>query len=114
MQKSMQGLEELARQSRVNYTTVKDTVYYDYFLNMASAEEELYQKWKELSLNGTDNPAKYRVWDYPIREQYTHVLQGTNLVKMEIFLLLRILREIEFQLSMILDPWTQQMLDLNL
>ena len=42
----------------------------------ASAEEELYQKWKELSLNGSDNPAKYRVWDYPIREQYTHILQG--------------------------------------
>ena len=102
MQTQLQGLEELARQSRINYTTVVDTVYYDYFANMvcirllidfklkckinvfkfffftpqASAEEELYQKWKELSLNGSDNPAKYRVWDYPIREQYTHILQG--------------------------------------
>ena len=46
------------------------------FTLQASAEEELYQKWKELSLNGSDNPAKYRVWDYPIREQYTHILQG--------------------------------------
>ena len=27
-------------------------------------------------MNGSDNPAKYRVWDYPIREQYTHILQG--------------------------------------
>ena len=79
MQTKLQGLEALARQSRINYTTVMDTVYYDYFFNMASAEEELYQKWKELSLNGSDNPAKYRVWDYPIREQYTHILQGTFL-----------------------------------
>ena len=53
----------------------------------ASAEEELYQKWKELSLNGSDNPAKYRVWDYPIREQYTHILQG-NILYVHIFSLL--------------------------
>ncbi len=75
MQTTIQNLEELARQSRINYTVVKDTAYYEYFSNMASAEEELYQKWKELTLNGSDNPAKYRVWDYPIREQYTHILQ---------------------------------------
>lgn len=75
MQTTIQSLEELARQSRINYTVVKDTAYMEYFVNMASAEEELYQKWKELTLNGSDNPAKYRVWDYPIREQYTHVLQ---------------------------------------
>ena len=75
MQTNLEGLEEMAKQSRINYTTVKDTVYFEYFENMANAEEELYQKWKELSLNGSDNPAKYRVWDYPIREQYTHILQ---------------------------------------
>ena len=34
MQTQLQGLEELARQSRINYTTVVDTVYYDYFANM--------------------------------------------------------------------------------
>ena len=67
MQTQLQSLEELAKQSRINYTVVKDTVYYDYFVNMAGAEEELYQKWKEISLNASENPAKYRVWDYPIR-----------------------------------------------
>ena len=61
MQTTLQSLEELAKQSRINYTVVKDTVYYDYFVNMAGAEEELYQKWKELSLNGSENPAKYRI-----------------------------------------------------
>ena len=58
-----------------------------FFIFQASAEEELYQKWKELSLNGSDNPAKYRVWDYPIREQYTHILQG-NILYVHIFSLL--------------------------
>ena len=78
MQTQISGLEELAKQSRINYTVVKDTVYYDYFENMANAEEELYQKWKEISLKDSDDAAKYRVWDYPIREQYTHVL---NVIK---------------------------------
>lgn len=44
MQTDLQGLEELAKQSRINYTVVRDTVYYDYFANMAGAEEMLYQK----------------------------------------------------------------------
>ena len=76
---------------------------------MAGAEEELYKKWKEITLNSTgsdqvriylmlsnygikiDNfftpspicsnkfvlliKAKYRVWDYPVKEQYTHILR---------------------------------------
>ena len=30
--------------------------------------------WKELTLNSTTDQSKYRVWDYPIKEQYTHIL----------------------------------------
>lgn len=75
MQSTVQNLEELARQSRINYTVVENTTYMEYFVNMAGAEEELYHKWKELTLNNSGNPAKYRVWDYPIREQYTHILK---------------------------------------
>ena len=84
MQTTVQSLEELARQSKINYTVVDNTVYMEYFQNMAGAEEELYHKWKELTLNSSGNPAKYRVWDYPIREQYTHILsviQETQPVK---------------------------------
>ena len=77
---------------------VEDSAYKEYFVNMAGAEEELYNKWKELTLNNSGNPSKYRydfclqnlaclynlptidylsyrVWDYPIREQYTHVMR---------------------------------------
>ena len=81
MQTDLQGLEELAKQSRINYTVVRDTVYYDYFANMAGAEEMLYQKWKELSLNASEDAAKFRVWDYPIKEQWTqiyHAIQETG------------------------------------
>jgi len=47
----------------------------EYFVNMAGAEDELYKKWKEITLNSTSDQTKYRVWDYPVREQYTHLLK---------------------------------------
>ena len=78
MQTTVQSLDELARQSRINYTTVSDSPYLEYFKNMAGAEEELYRKWKEITLNSSSDQSKYRVWDYPVREQYTHILKVIN------------------------------------
>ena len=37
------SLEELAQQSKINYTVVEDSPYYEYFKNMAGAEEDLYK-----------------------------------------------------------------------
>lgn len=34
--------------------------------------------WKELTLNASTDDTRYRVWDYPIREQYGHVLLAIN------------------------------------
>lgn len=78
MQTTVQSLEELARQSRINYTVVANSPYMEYFVNMASAEDELYRKWKEITLNSTADQTRYRVWDYPVREQYTHILKVIN------------------------------------
>ena len=75
MQTTVQSLEELARQSRINYTVVAGSPYMEYFKNMAGAEDELYKKWKEITLNSTSDQTQYRVWDYPVREQYTHILK---------------------------------------
>ena len=36
---------------RINYTVVQGSPYLEYFQNMASAEDELYNKWKEITLN---------------------------------------------------------------
>ena len=69
------GLEELAQQSKINYTVVANSPYYEYFDNMASAEEDLYRVWKELTLSSNADQSKYRVWDYPIKEQYTHIFK---------------------------------------
>ena len=51
MQTTVQSLEELAKQSRINYSVVANSPYMEYFKNMAGAEEELYKKWKEITLN---------------------------------------------------------------
>ncbi|XP_071539870.1 ionotropic receptor 25a [Panulirus ornatus] len=75
MQTPVSSLDELAGQSKINYTVLQSTATYQYFSNMAAAEEELYRVWKELTLNSTSDQSKYRVWDYPIKEQYTHILQ---------------------------------------
>ena len=75
MQTTVQSLEELAKQSKINYSVVADSPYMEYFQNMAGAEEELYKKWKEITLNSSSDQSKYRVWDYPVREQYTHILK---------------------------------------
>jgi len=75
MQTTVQSLEELARQSRINYTTTNNSPYLEYFKNMAGAEDELYRKWKEITLNRSSDQSKYRVWDYPVKEQYTHILK---------------------------------------
>ena len=40
---NFQSLEELAQQSKINYTVVADSPYYEYFKNMAGAEEDLYK-----------------------------------------------------------------------
>ncbi|XP_071455793.1 ionotropic receptor 25a-like [Hetaerina americana] len=74
MQSPVQSLDQLARQSRIHYTVVKNSTTHQYFKNMKNAEETLYRVWKELTLNNTNDLSRYRVWDYPIKEQYGHIL----------------------------------------
>ena len=35
--------------------------------------------WKELTLSSNADQSRYRVWDYPIKEQYTHIFKTINL-----------------------------------
>jgi ionotropic glutamate receptor len=43
LQSPVQSLEQLARQSRINYTVLDNSTIHQYFKNMKSAEEKLYQ-----------------------------------------------------------------------
>ncbi|XP_072943228.1 uncharacterized protein Ir8a [Epargyreus clarus] len=78
MQTPVSTLEQLARQSRINYTVVEGSSIHQFFINMKFAEDTLYRVWKEITLNATSDQAQYRVWDYPIREQYGHILLAIN------------------------------------
>lgn len=78
MQTPVQSLDQLARQSRINYTVVESSDTHKYFINMKFAEDTLYRMWKELTLNSTTDQTQYRVWDYPIKEQYGHILLAIN------------------------------------
>ncbi|XP_064555995.1 uncharacterized protein Ir8a [Drosophila montana] len=78
MQTPVQSLEQLARQSRINYTVVKDSDTHHFFMNMKFAEDTLYRLWKELALNASRDFRKFRIWDYPIKEQYGHILLAIN------------------------------------
>ena len=56
METQVAGLEELSQQSKINYTVVEGSSYYEYFKNQASAEKDLYEKWKDMTLSRLVNP----------------------------------------------------------
>ncbi|XP_033150369.1 LOW QUALITY PROTEIN: ionotropic receptor 25a [Drosophila busckii] len=78
MQTPVQSLDQLARQSRINYTVIKGSDTHQYFMNMKFAEDTLYRMWKELALNASKDFSRFRIWDYPIKEQYGHILLAIN------------------------------------
>lgn len=75
-QNTVKSLEELNRQSKITYTVLRDSPYLEYFQvtpppphqgvgapilwlqNMKSAEEDLYSKWKEMTLNSGGEDTK--------------------------------------------------------
>lgn len=81
MQTPVQSLEQLSRQSRIKYTVVKNSDTHDYFKNMKNAEDVLYQMWRNLTLSSGNDQAQYRVWDYPIKEQYINILSAIESAK---------------------------------
>lgn len=44
----------------------------------SSSTRGVYRMWKELTLNASTDETQYRVWDYPIREQYGYILLAIN------------------------------------
>ena len=60
MQSPVQSLEQLSRQSRINYTVVMNSVTHQYFRNMKNAEDMLYDLWKNTTLSSTSDESQYR------------------------------------------------------
>lgn len=48
--------------------------FMDFFFSMANFLSSI---WKDLALAQTkDNESQYRIWDYPIKEEYGHILRA--------------------------------------
>ncbi|CAO1298261.1 unnamed protein product [Diamesa tonsa] len=78
MQTPVQSLEQLARQSRINFTVVEGSDTHQYFKNMKIAEDKLYELWKQLTLSSSSEESQYRVWDYPVKEQFGQILMAID------------------------------------
>lgn len=52
MQSPVQSLDQLARQSRINYSVVRDSDVHRYFMNMKMSEDLIYELWKNATLGG--------------------------------------------------------------
>lgn len=78
MNTPVSSLEQLGKQSRIIYTVVEGSETHKFFINMKYAEDVLFETWKNLSLESTDTQGNFRVWDYPIDEQYGLILRAIN------------------------------------
>ena len=48
----------MAIQSKIKYTVVEDSPYYEYFENMAYAEQVMYEAWKDIVLATAPNDTR--------------------------------------------------------
>jgi glutamate receptor, ionotropic, invertebrate len=55
MQAPVQSLDQLARQSRINYTVVRDSDTHQYFKNMKYSEDFIFELWKNATLGGDES-----------------------------------------------------------
>lgn len=78
MNTPVSSLEQLGKQSRINYTVVEGSDAHKYFINMKFAEDLMYEAWKNTSMVSTVDQHKYQVWDYPVQEQYGLMLRAIN------------------------------------
>uniref|UniRef100_A0A7E4W6R4 PBPe domain-containing protein n=1 Tax=Panagrellus redivivus TaxID=6233 RepID=A0A7E4W6R4_PANRE len=76
LEQPITSLDDLAKQYKVEYATVKGGATETYFRRMAQIEELIYNTWKAISLNESMSPmsrAKLAVWDYPVSDKYTNM-----------------------------------------
>ena len=53
--------------NHINDNLFKSLRWYSYFYFLSV--------WKKMTLSSDTDQSRYRVWDYPIKEQYTHIFK---------------------------------------
>ncbi|KAK9293469.1 hypothetical protein QLX08_011592 [Tetragonisca angustula] len=75
----IETLEDLSKQYKIQYAPVLNSSAYVYFKRMAAIEWKFYYIWKNMSLNDNLSDierAQLAVWDYPVSDKYTKMLQA--------------------------------------
>ncbi|KAL3077934.1 hypothetical protein niasHS_013463 [Heterodera schachtii] len=76
MEQTINELDDLAKQYKIEYAPLKGGSTETYFRRMAEIEEDFYNIWKNMSLSEsaeTSSRAKLAVWDYPISDKFTNM-----------------------------------------
>ncbi|XP_033323071.2 ionotropic receptor 25a isoform X1 [Megalopta genalis] len=75
----IETLEDLSKQYKIQYAPTINSSAYIYFKRMANIELKFYEIWREMSLNDSLSDldrANLAVWDYPVSDKYTKMLQA--------------------------------------
>ncbi|XP_078051605.1 ionotropic receptor 25a-like isoform X2 [Augochlora pura] len=75
----IETLEDLSKQYKIQYAPIMNSSAYTYFNRMANIEWKFYGIWREMSLNDSLSDverANLAVWDYPVSDKYTKMLQA--------------------------------------
>nr|CAD2202896.1 unnamed protein product [Meloidogyne enterolobii] len=76
MEQTIGGLDDLAKQYKIEYAPLKGGATETYFRRMAEIEEQFYNIWKQMSLNeslDSRDRSKLAVWDYPVSDKFTNM-----------------------------------------
>nr|AFP33229.1 ionotropic receptor [Locusta migratoria] len=76
---SVESLDDLSKQYKIQYAPIANSSAHVYFQRMAAIENRFYEIWKDMSLNDSLSEverAKLAVWDYPVSDKYTKILQA--------------------------------------
>ncbi|XP_049782073.1 ionotropic receptor 25a [Schistocerca cancellata] len=75
----VESLDDLSKQYKIQYAPIANSSAHVYFQRMAAIENRFYEIWKDMSLNDSLSEverAKLAVWDYPVSDKYTKILQA--------------------------------------
>ena len=75
---SISSLNDLASQSDVSFSVVKDTSIMNYFQRMAAIEDNFYTIWKDMSMGVYGDAESLAVWDYPLGDKYVNIWKSIN------------------------------------
>ena len=74
----IKSIDDLSKQYRIEYSTLKDSNAALYFERMAYIEQRFFNIWKDITLNESLSPlerSKFAVWEYPLTNKYNELWQ---------------------------------------